>query len=298
MALLAGGMGCGRSSPADQVRAAYREYLSTAAHGDFRRFCGLLSDANRGRLGAAKAVASCATALRSAASSDPSASAKLKSDVTGQRVVAVHITGRRAQITVAKRLGGLLAKGQASAVLEHGSWKIDEALTHIHVGRETVYQMPSESMLPGLPTGARVLADPASYRNQSPAIGDIVIFHPPKNDYPGGCANAREGHENRAPCGVAQKQRSSEIFTKRVVAGPGDKIKIIDGHAIVNGEREKDGYIRPCSFGSGCDFPKTITVPNGEYFMLGDNRGYSLDSRFWGPVPKSWITGKVVRRLS
>ena len=72
---------------------------------------------------------------------------------------------------------------------------------------------------------------------------------------------------------------------------PGDSIAIRDGHVYRNGKAEKDGYIRPCSAGESCDFPKAIVVPKGEYFMMGDNRGESDDSRFWGPIRKSWIIG-------
>jgi signal peptidase I len=152
------------------------------------------------------------------------------------------------------------------------------------------YRIPSGSMEPTLKIGQRVLVNRLGTHFGNPSIGDIVVFHPPKN-YDAGCANAREGHENGAPCGVAQTTRSGENFIKRVVAGPGDTVKIIGGHAIVNGKQEKDGYIRPCDSGQDCDFPKTIKVPKNDYFMMGDNRGESDDSRFWGPVPKKWIIG-------
>jgi signal peptidase I len=59
------------------------------------------------------------------------------------------------------------------------------------------------------------------------------------------------------------------------------------------GGREADSYIRPCSGVSECNFPVPITIPAGDWFLLGDNRGESDDSRFWGPVPTSWIVGVV-----
>ena len=152
------------------------------------------------------------------------------------------------------------------------------------------YRIPSGSMEPTLKIGQRVLVNRIGTHFGNPSIGDIVVFHPPKN-YDAGCANPSQGQEHQAPCGVAQKERSSENFIKRVVAGPGDTVQIIGGHAVVNGKREKDGYIRPCTAGEDCDFPKPITVPKGDYFMMGDNRGESDDSRFWGPVPKKWIIG-------
>jgi signal peptidase I len=72
---------------------------------------------------------------------------------------------------------------------------------------------------------------------------------------------------------------------------PGDRIQIINGHVIRDGKQEKDSYIEPCGAYSSCSFPQAITIPPGHYFMMGDNRGDSLDSRFWGPIPQKWIIG-------
>ena len=76
-----------------------------------------------------------------------------------------------------------------------------------------------------------------------------------------------------------------------MVAVPGDTIFIQDGHVYRNGVREKDGYIAPCGADSSCNFRTPIKIPPGHYFMMGDNRGLSDDSRFWGPVPDKWIIG-------
>jgi signal peptidase I len=78
-----------------------------------------------------------------------------------------------------------------------------------------------------------------------------------------------------------------------VVGLPGDRLQILDGHVYRDGVREKDAYIEPCTGSDACSFPVTITVPRGDYYMMGDNRGQSDDSRFWGPIPKSWIIGKA-----
>jgi signal peptidase I len=88
-------------------------------------------------------------------------------------------------------------------------------------------------------------------------------------------------------------QKASINFIKRVVAGPGDRIKILDGHVIRNGKRQKDDYTAPCNGADGCTFPREVTVPAGHWFMMGDNRGSSDDSRFWGPVPRKWIIGEA-----
>jgi signal peptidase I len=80
-------------------------------------------------------------------------------------------------------------------------------------------------------------------------------------------------------------------FIKRVVAGPGDRIAIEGGHVVLNGKRQQEDFITPCEDGADCDFPTPITVPPDHWFMMGDNRGESDDSRYWGPVPKEWIIG-------
>jgi len=81
---------------------------------------------------------------------------------------------------------------------------------------------------------------------------------------------------------------------RRIVAGPGDAIEIRGGQVIRNGAPESGVRIEPCRAGAGCDFPAVDTLPAGVYFMIGDNRGSSDDSWFWGPVPDAWIVGKVV----
>ena len=87
---------------------------------------------------------------------------------------------------------------------------------------------------------------------------------------------------------------ADENFIKRIVAGPGDTLSIEDGIPIVNGEPfEGDWEIRPCRGIGGCDFPREITIPPDHYFMMGDNRGASDDSRYWGPVPRDWIIGEA-----
>ena len=58
-------------------------------------------------------------------------------------------------------------------------------------------------------------------------------------------------------------------------------------------EKKNEPYIIPCGSAGACNLPKTITIPPGMYFMMGDNRGASDDSRFWGPVPKEWIIGEA-----
>jgi signal peptidase I len=159
------------------------------------------------------------------------------------------------------------------------------------------YRIPSGSMEPTLHIGQRILVDRIGNDFSSPHLGEIVVFHPPAA-YADGCADPGQGQnqagENGAQaCDEAWGKASSQTFIKRVVGLPGDRISIRDGHVIRDGVREKDSYIERCDGSGSCDFPGTITVPRGEYFMMGDNRGESDDSRFWGPVRKSWIIGQA-----
>jgi signal peptidase I len=159
------------------------------------------------------------------------------------------------------------------------------------------YRIPSGSMLPTLRVNERILVDRIGSDFSSPGLGSIIVFHPPKT-YAEGCADPQEGRtqtgRNQAmPCGVAGRIPSSQTFVKRVVGLPGDRIRIVGGHVYRDGVREQDRYTAPCGDTGACDFPRTIMVPAGDYYMMGDNRGESDDSRFWGPVPRSWIIGKV-----
>ena len=153
------------------------------------------------------------------------------------------------------------------------------------------YRIPSGSMLPTLKIGQRVLVNRLGNRFNDPKIGEIVVFHPPAGAEGTGDTC---GDTNRSPgkaCDKPTPQKASENFIKRVVGLPGDRLSIQNGHVIRNGKRESDSYIAPCAGGSACNLPQTITVPPDHYFMMGDNRGESDDSRFWGPVPRKWIIG-------
>ena len=124
-----------------------------------------------------------------------------------------------------------------------------------------------------------------------PAVGDVTVFHPPA-----GAENGKEcgaPHEPDQPCPRPTADKADVNFIKRIVAGPGDTITIEDGHVVRNGKRQAEPFIRPCGGGEGCNLPTPITIPAGYYFMMGDNRGASDDSRFWGPVPRDWIIGNA-----
>jgi signal peptidase I len=152
------------------------------------------------------------------------------------------------------------------------------------------YRIPSGSMEPTLHINQRILANRLS---TTPGLNDIVVFHPPAGAEQGNgvCGDPNEGAGHSQPCGVPTPQESNTTFIKRVVGLPGDRISIVNGHVFRNGVQEKDSYIAPCQGAPECSFPKAIVVPSGDYFMMGDNRGESDDSRFWGPVPSKWVIG-------
>jgi signal peptidase I len=154
------------------------------------------------------------------------------------------------------------------------------------------YRIPSESMEPTLDVGQRVLVSRFNYHFSDPDRGDIVVFHPPTGAESGNeCGTERPEGE---VCPRPTPTKSSTNFIKRVVALPGDTLSVRDGHAIVNGVRQKDGFTRPCASGiANCNFPRPVKIPTDHYFMMGDNRGQSDDSRFWGPVPRKWIIGQA-----
>lgn len=154
------------------------------------------------------------------------------------------------------------------------------------------FQIPSGSMIPTLAINQRVLVNRTSYHFGDPSIGDIVVFHPPLGaDGPGPTCGAAKDPD--AVCDEPVDEQSETNFIKRVVAGPGDTLSIQDGTPIVNGEKLEEDYVRSCRGGGGCDLPQEVTIPPEHYFMMGDNRGASDDSRFWGPVPEDWIIGKA-----
>ena len=154
------------------------------------------------------------------------------------------------------------------------------------------YQIPSPSMKPTLDIGQRVLVNRASTRlGADPDPGDVVVFHPPAGAEMGNeCGVPKEQGQ---PCPEPTEEMSDTNFIKRVVAGPGDTLSIKDGIPIVDGEPLEADYTNPCRGLGGCDFPTQITIPPDHYFMMGDNRGRSDDSRYWGPVPRDWIIGKA-----
>jgi signal peptidase I len=128
-----------------------------------------------------------------------------------------------------------------------------------------------------------------TYRFGDPDRGDIVVFKPPSGQ-PNICGVERASDQ---PCPEGTPERSDTNFIKRVVGLPGDRLKVIEGSVYINGKRQKESFARLDPECTTCNLPREITIPDGEYYMMGDNRGESADSREWGPVPKKWIIGKA-----
>lgn len=129
------------------------------------------------------------------------------------------------------------------------------------IGQVTVVK--GASMEDTLFNRERLICNKIIYRFTDPQHGDIVIFKPPID----------QNHN----------------YIKRVIALEGDKVKIVDGIVYLNGERLEENYVTHRSF----ETMPEITVPENSYFVLGDNRVNSSDSRFWGFVPRKNIIGKA-----
>lgn len=177
------------------------------------------------------------------------------------------------------------------------------------------YKIPSESMVPTLEIGQRVLVNRIEGRFGTPARGDVVVFNPPVGagdnecgvrdgeEYLPGLVYRSGGDDLLAPkmaCPKGTPGKYEEAFIKRVIGLPGEKVKIERGNAYINGKKLNEPYLNPddsCSdpdsFSSDCTYSLEITIAPDSYFMMGDNRNASADSRIWGPVPKDNLIGKA-----
>jgi signal peptidase I len=163
------------------------------------------------------------------------------------------------------------------------------------------YRIPSGSMEPTLKVGQRVLVNRIGTDFSEPHVGEIAVFHPPEGAEQQLCGpTAHSVDPGGAACSQPLSKEASVNFIKRIVAGPGDEIYVKEGHVFRKAAgksqfvAEQDSYIKACGSSSECNFTTPIKIPPGHWFMMGDNRGNSDDSRFWGPVPTGWIIGQAI----
>jgi len=145
--------------------------------------------------------------------------------------------------------------------------------------------IPSGSMEPTLQIGDRILVNKLSYHLHGVGRGDIVVF-------------SRPPAEN---CGGAEVND----LVKRVVGLPGETISLAQGHVDIDGKALPETWL-PSSVqgtteagpaGTPYNLTKPYVIPANHYFMMGDNRTESCDSRYWGPISRSLIVGKVDVRV-
>jgi signal peptidase I len=132
------------------------------------------------------------------------------------------------------------------------------------------HKIKGNSMEPNYHDGEYLLTDKLTYRLKVPARGDVIVFKPP----------------------VSQE----EEYIKRIIALPGETISIKDGKYYIDGKQLQENYIPSSIYTSGKSFlPNNMekTVPANSYFVSGDNRESSSDSRYWGFITKESITGKA-----
>jgi signal peptidase I len=147
------------------------------------------------------------------------------------------------------------------------------------------FYIPSGSMEPTLQVGDRIVVDKLSYHLHGVDRGDIVVF-------------SRPPREN---CGGPEVND----LVKRVIGLPGDVVSVSGGNVSIDGFRldetwlpaSEHGTTFPGPSGTPYSLDRPYRVPAGDYFVMGDNRGDSCDSRWWGPIPRSLIVGKVDLRV-
>lgn len=134
-------------------------------------------------------------------------------------------------------------------------------------------EISGSSMDPTFKNSELILTNKIEYKFSPPQRGDVIIFKSPKN---------------------------KEVdYIKRIIGLPGDTVKLENSTFIVNGQPVKEPYIGPDVFTAGSDYLQEgseITVPEGMYFVAGDNRPHSSDSREFGPIPFTDIIGKALLR--
>lgn len=129
------------------------------------------------------------------------------------------------------------------------------------------------SMVPNFASNDYLIVDEISYRFHQPERGDVIVFHPPVD--------------------------MKTYYIKRVIGIPGDTVTVNNGVVTIKNTTHPDGIVlnEPYITKDTLFENKSFDVPQGEYFVMGDNRPESYDSRGWGLLPKANITGRAFLRL-
>jgi signal peptidase I len=157
---------------------------------------------------------------------------------------------------------------------------------------DTKVRLIEKSMEPTIRSGEYVNFDEFAYDESfGPRRGDIISFGPPAGVDELECQGELfQG----SPCDAPAGEGDGASLIKRVIGLPGDRIAIAaDGRAIVNGEKLDEPQIIPCKPADECELADPITVPDKTYFVMGDNRPYSGDSRDFGPIEEHTVEGAI-----
>ncbi len=163
------------------------------------------------------------------------------------------------------------------------------------------FYIPSASMYPTLKVNDRVVVSRLSYRLHDPERGDVIVFRNP--DY---VEQNKQSVVERAVRSmfevVGVRQPADKNFIKRIVGLPGDVVAIHDNAVWINGKKLPEPYLADFRARNGVldwedQAPFAGKIPAKHYWMMGDNRDDSRDSRFFGPVQRSAIVGKAVYRV-
>jgi signal peptidase I len=154
------------------------------------------------------------------------------------------------------------------------------------------FYIPSESMVPTLEVGDRVFVSKFMFDGGDVARGDVIVF---ENPHPGEVPDRGivSGFLHWLGEGIGFAQPENEDFIKRVVGMPGETIEIHDHTVFIDGKPLAEPYLTKQAKRAMADYPPH-TVPPGQFFVMGDNRGNSADSRFGlGTVPFEKVIGKA-----
>jgi signal peptidase I len=139
--------------------------------------------------------------------------------------------------------------------------------------------IPSEAMFPTLKINDRLIINKLDYHFNTPERGDIVVFAPTNT--------------------LRDQYQAKDAFIKRIIGLPGDRVQITKGKVYINNQQLNENYVSKESLPDHPPAPDwgPQVVPPNSYLVLGDNRNNSLDSRYWGFVPRENIIGKATQRF-